>query len=102
MALFKTLKYVPESPELPFETLAAARQWVSAFVHWYNTEHLHRGVNYVTLNDRHDGKDFEILINRREVYADAMAQITNRWRRGLKKWQYQSVVYLNPTDLLEA
>ena len=68
---------------------------------WYNTEHLHSGVNYVTPNDRHQGKDSEILTNRREVYAEAMAKNPNRWRRGLKKWQYQSVVYLNPTDLLE-
>lgn len=101
-ALFKTLKYVPEYPERPFETLDAAKLWVADFVRWYNTEHLHSGVSYVTPEDRHQGKDSEILRHRREVYHEAMTENPNRWRRGVKKWEYQSVVYLNPTDLKEA
>ena len=101
-ALFKTLKYVPEYPERPFETLEAAKHWVTDFVSWYNTEHLHSGVNYVTPEDRQQGNDSEILRQRREVYQEAMEANPNRWRRGVKKWTYQSVVYLNPTDLKEA
>lgn len=31
-ALFKTLKYVPEYPEKPFESIDAARTWVETFV----------------------------------------------------------------------
>lgn len=98
-ALFKTLKYVPEYPERPFETVDAAKLWVSDFVRWYNTEHLHSGVNYVTPEDRHRGKDSEILRLRQEVYEEAKANMPSRWRRGVKKWDYQSVVYLNPTDI---
>ena len=33
-SLFRTLKYRPEYPTLPFADLAAARAWVRAFVRW--------------------------------------------------------------------
>jgi putative transposase len=39
-AQFKTLKYRPDSPER-FESLADAREWVTAFFDWYNNEHRH-------------------------------------------------------------
>ncbi len=39
-ALFRTLKYRPSYPTHPFADLSAARAWVTAFVDWYNTEHL--------------------------------------------------------------
>ena len=37
-SLFRTLKYRPEYPHKPFETIEAARAWVTAFVAWYNAE----------------------------------------------------------------
>jgi len=56
-------------------------------------------VSYVTPEDRHQGKYSEILRHKREVYQEAMMANPNRWRRGVKKWDYQSVVYLDPTDI---
>lgn len=47
-ALFRTLKYRPGYPEGPFESLAHARLWVRSFVGWYNHEHLHSGIGFVT------------------------------------------------------
>ena len=38
-ALFKTLKYRPEYPSSPFESMEAAQGWVEGFVQWYNYEH---------------------------------------------------------------
>ena len=38
-SLFRTLKYRPEYPHKPFETLEHARAWVTDFVAWYNAEH---------------------------------------------------------------
>ncbi|MBF4114292.1 transposase [Enterobacter cloacae] len=47
-SLFRTLKYVPASPEKGFSTLGDARVWVESFVSWYNEEHRHSGIRYVT------------------------------------------------------
>lgn len=63
-ALFKTLKYRPESPSVPFETLVDARAWVESFVRWYNYEHLHRAIKFVTPAQRHAGNDTAILAKR--------------------------------------
>jgi len=37
-------------------------------VEWYNNEHRHSGINYVTPSQRHMGLDQEILRKRKEVY----------------------------------
>jgi putative transposase len=47
-SLFKPLKYVPNSQQNGFESLTEARLWVKKFVNWYNNEHRHSGINYVT------------------------------------------------------
>jgi hypothetical protein len=47
-SLFGTLKYTPAYPGKPFESLAAAREWVHRFMQWYNEEHRHSGIRYVT------------------------------------------------------
>ena len=60
-SLFKTAKYRPQFPAKGFADLAAARQWASEFVHWYNMEHRHSGIQYVTPAQRHSGQDIDIL-----------------------------------------
>jgi putative transposase len=54
-ALFKTCKYHPGFPEKPFENLEKAREWVAGFVGWYNEEHRHSGIRFVTPGERHPG-----------------------------------------------
>jgi len=54
-SLFRTLKYRPEYPEKAFEDLTSARSWVHGFVHWYNHEHLHSAIKFVTPEQRHTG-----------------------------------------------
>ena len=56
-ALFRTAKYRPEFPLKGFADLDAARQWAGRFVHWYNHEHRHSGIRYVTPAQRHAGQD---------------------------------------------
>jgi transposase InsO family protein len=46
-SLFGTMKYTPAFPSKPFESLTAARDWVHGFVHWYNEEHRHSGIQFV-------------------------------------------------------
>ena len=62
----QTLKYVPSWPSKGFTSLEESRAWVDRFVEWYNNEHKHRGLNYVTPSERHAGKDSEILQKERQ------------------------------------
>lgn len=94
-SLFKTLKYCPEFPSKPFESISAAREWVLSFVFWYNFIHLHSGIKFVTPNDRHEGKDKEILERRKVVYEAAKIRNPNRWSRGIRNWNKVIKVYLN-------
>jgi putative transposase len=63
-ALFRTAKYRPEFPSAGFADLAEARQWAAGFVHWYNHEHRHSGIRYVTPAQRHTGEDHLVLAAR--------------------------------------
>ncbi len=102
-SLFKTLKYVPSYPAKPFESVEQARQWVSKFVHWYNHEHQHSGLKYVTPAERHDGKDHEILAQRQALYEAAKAANPKRWSGNTRNWKPESIVNLNPKkDALKA
>jgi putative transposase len=66
-SLFKTLKYRPAYPRRAFDHLLAARQWVGRFVHWYNHEHRHSAIRFVTPAQRHAGLDAALLRKRDEV-----------------------------------
>lgn len=94
-ALFKTLKYRPWYPNRPFESVSAASSWVENFVKWYNTEHLHSGINFVTPEDRHQGRDTLILEKRKAVYEQARNQNPKRWSAETKNWEVVEVVALN-------
>ena len=78
-ALFKTLKYDLQYPVHPFATIAAAREWVDGFVQWYNHEHRHSGIQFVTPAQRHNGEDRAILQQRQAVYEAARAKNPARW-----------------------
>ena len=95
-SLFRTLKYRPEYPDKPFEDLAAARCWVQGFVEWYNIEHLHSAISFVTPDQRHRGKDQEILAKRKQVYTLVKSQHPERWSGDIRKWEWIKEVFLNP------
>jgi putative transposase len=95
-ALFKTLKYCPSYPSNPFQSTDEAKVWVKEFVHWYNCIHLHSGIKFVTPNDRHNGKDKQILEARKLVYAKAKKKQPNRWSKDIRNWDMINEVELNP------
>jgi putative transposase len=95
-SLFKTLKYHPSYPHRPFENLLAARQWVTTFVHWYNQEHRHSAINFVTPAQRHAGLDGALLRQRVQVYEAAKARHPERWSGATRNWDPVTVVHLNP------
>jgi putative transposase len=95
-ALFKTLKYRPNYPVRPFADLHQARRWVAGFVDWYNLEHRHSAIQFVTPDQRHSGQDRAILKQRKTVYEAAKKQRPERWRGQTRNWDPVHVVYLNP------
>lgn len=97
-AAFKTLKYVPMYPEKPFETIEQARQWVHQFVTWYNNEHRHSALRYVTPNEKHSGKDEPILKRRCGVYHKARSKHPLRWSGDTRNWSPVTEVILNPAN----
>ncbi len=95
-SLFRTLKYCPRYPVQPFSDIGQARDWVTGFVHWYNDEHRHSTIRFVTPSQRHSGLDIEILARRKQVYEMAKARHPERWSRQTRNWDPISTVYLNP------
>lgn len=95
-ALFRTLKYRPGYPSKPFANIESARAWVQGFVTWYNHEHLHSGIRYVTPSDRHAGRDKAILAQRHELYTQAKENTPRRWSGSTRNWSPIGDVYLNP------
>lgn len=94
-ALFRTLKYCPTFPAQPFVDLDAARAWVAAFVRWYNHQHHHSAIQFVTPDDRHTGRDITMLAQRDAVYQAARAHHPERWRSTTRNWSRPATVYLN-------
>ena len=47
-SLFRTVKYRPDYPRRPFGSKDEACQWVAGFVDWYNHQHRHSAIRFVT------------------------------------------------------
>lgn len=95
-SLFRTLKYAPAYPTTAFESLEAARAWVHRFVQWYNNQHRHSAIRYVTPNQRHNGQEHALLKQREEVYEAAKKRHPERWSGTTRNWQPVAEVWLNP------
>lgn len=96
-SIFRTCKYRPNYPNKGFATLTEARQWVLSFTKWYNQEHRHSGLNFLTPNQRHDGLSEQILEHRKQVYEEAKSKHPERWSRSTRNWSLEENVWLNPT-----
>jgi GNAT superfamily N-acetyltransferase len=95
-SLFRTLIYCSRWPSEGFESLEAARIWVVEFVRWYNLEHLHSRIKFVTPDQRHRGVGKQILIELQKLYESMRAQNPNRWLGCARNWTVQGSVELTP------
>ena len=95
-SLFRTAKYRPEFPAGGFPDLDAARAWASGFVHWYNVDHRHNGIRYVSPSQRHEGEDHAILEARHALYLQAREKNPARWSGNTRNWSPVGAVTLNP------
>lgn len=101
-ALFRTLKHGPTYPRLPFSDVDAASQWVARFVAWYNAEHRHSGIRFVTPDERHYGRETTVLAKRAALYARARRAKPQRWARSTRNWTPVATVVLNPQPTAQA
>ena len=101
-SLFRTCKYRPDYPSKPFASLEQAQEWTQKFVRWYNQEHKHSGLKFVTPAQRHNGQDAVILKRREQVYDDARNRHPQRWSRGIRNWTLEDHVWLNPERIRPA
>jgi putative transposase len=99
-SLFRTLKYCPQWPAHGFASLDAARVWVHDFIQWYNHQHHHSRIRFVTPAERHRGDDKEILAKRHAVYTAAKERRPERWSGKTRNWEPVGAVMLNPDRLM--
>ena len=97
-SLFRTLKYCPRWPSEGFNCLEDAQQWVCDFVRWYNNDHQHSRIKFVTPNQRHLGEDKQILAKRYELYKAKRAANPQRWSGSVRNWNPVGDVLLNPEN----
>jgi transposase InsO family protein len=95
-SLFRTAKYRPEFPAKGFADLEQARLWAVGFVHWYNVDHRHSGIRYVSPAQRHVGDDHAILTARHYMYRKARELNPARWSGDTRNWTPIGAVTLNP------
>ncbi len=95
-ALFRTMKYWPRWPSEGFKDLQTVRDWVRQFVAWYNDEHRHSRIGFVTPSQRHRGEDEDLLLKRTTVYEQARAKNPLRWSGKVRNWEHIKEVNLNP------
>lgn len=95
-SLFRTLKYCPQWPQDGFASLDGARAWVRDFMRWYNNEHRHSRIRFVTPAERHRGLDRQVLARRHALYEQAKEKKPERWSGRTRNWEPIDTVLLNP------
>ena len=95
-AIFRTFKYRPNWPSSGFKSLDEVRDWTQVFVDWYNNDHKHSKLNFVTPSERHKGKDKAILARRKLVLEIAKAAKPYRWSGSVRNCDPKGPVTLNP------
>ncbi len=92
---FRTMKYHQSYPLRRFRDLLAVKAWVDAFVDWYNSEHRHSGIQYVTPDQRHTGQADAICARRQQTYEQARQLHPQRWSRSIRNWSQPQIVRIN-------
>ena len=95
MKFFEIYKYCPGYPGY-FDSLEDARWWTLDFVNWYNCQHRHCGIKFVTPEQKHDRGENSILSKREQTYEQARAKHLERWTEKNRNWSPIEVVHLNP------
>ena len=95
---FRTLKYRPQFPDR-FGSLEHARQVCRALFAWYNAEHHHSGLAFLTPDSVHHGRADQVLDARHRVRLAAHAAHPERFVNGPpRRESLPSAVWINPPE----
>lgn len=92
---FKTLKYCPQFPNR-FESLEEAEQFCQKFFSWYNQEHYHSGILWLTPQSVHYNQADEILGKRHKVLLSAYSEFPSRFNHRKPIRKVLQPVFINP------
>jgi putative transposase len=101
-SIFRTCKYRPDYPMQGFIDINSARKWVLKFVHWYNFNHKHSGLNFITPHQRHTDQADTIFNQRDGVYKAARERHPERWSNSTRNWSLENEVWLNPEKITKS
>jgi len=76
---FKTLKYRPDFPER-FDSIEDARAFCQPFYRWYNGEHYHSGIGFLTPEAVNYGNAEQIIKERQAVLLAAYEKYPKRFK----------------------
>jgi len=95
---FKTLKYCPQFPGR-FSSLKESENFCKPFFHWYNKEHYHSGILWLTPESVHYGMHEEILEKRHQTRMQAYLSNPIRFnKKSPKLKRLPAAVYINPPE----
>ncbi len=93
---FKTLKYRPTFPK-QFGCMEDARDFLRDFYQWYNHEHRHSGIAYLTPAEVHGGKAKDCLSKRGATLCTAFMAHPERFVKGCPRAPtLPESVWINP------
>ena len=93
---FRTLKYHPDFPDR-FGGLVDGLEYCRSFFPWYNDEHHHSGIAFLTPSDVHYGRADQIICRRQQALDLAYAAHPERFvRRAPRHPPMPSAVWINP------
>lgn len=93
---FKTLKYHAEFPDR-FGSIEDAQRFCRSFFPWYNNEHRHSGIAFLTPESVHYGEASQILALRQKTMEEAARHHPDRFKGKLPKMaKLPECVWINP------
>lgn len=93
-AQFKTLKYRPEFPSR-FGSIEHARSFCGPFFNWYNQEHHHSGIGFLTPEVLHYGKAEEMTAIRQAALMAAYAEHPERFNKPPQPPEIPKATWIN-------
>ena len=68
---------------------------MKVFVQWYNHDHRHSRIKFVTPQQRHTGEDIKLLKKRQRLYSKMMKMYPARWSTTTRNWPFSDPGLVN-------
>jgi len=92
---FKTLKYSPQFPG-QFKSIEDSEGFCKIYFYWYNNDHFHSGIHWLTPESVHSGRGDSILEKRHQVLMNAYNENPIRFNYRVPRRKTLKPAYINP------